>query len=811
MKNRIQNRSVPWIVLLFAVTVFSIGCDRSSPDKFLLLTGTQGGTFEDYGKAIDAAARRLDGTTRLLPMATGGTGDNIKMLVTDDQPSFALISGHGLAGSIDKKNEFLNKAKLVAPLYNSYLQILASPAHVEESAPNTLKELLQTLSARELPEAVRVYAGKPLSGTRPVAVEILATCFPDVTVEIADNAEMGYSSGLAKLSKKHGDGGFDIAFVFAGMPTTSVEQAIESGARLLEFEIDPKTRKLEKCNNIQGEIPAFTYSKQKKIKTLIERNYLVCRTDTPTNAVEATLRSIVEYPQAMQFYHPTAGHTASDVIKLSLADEIGGVVEIGRHKLTYHAGARSFLNELKSATIILGGPLGGRYNEIAEGIARGYRDTGRVAYAIPTDGSLENLNYLSKAGTRRFIALSQYDLAFESTNNPRGGLSEESQSEDKQEFFFIGTLHREFISAYARKGEDATLRNLVLDSAKRIGIGSKNCGAAGTFGLLFAKPQATCDHDISSSKFSQALAHDRLGAVLVVGEPSSAIVRQLSLGGDGIQEIAISKTLAHLARPPAITLDSLGSPQNYSERREPAKQVLATRAVLLASENVARDTECLETVIRTSPSIGFDMKSFTTPLVGLRVSDEFDDARESLGLIDRQSFNWIGWIGALAAAIPALMGLASMGIFIYNGHRAARWTRKALDVDLSARNKKTVRQLASIEESMRSRVGNTFLEIGVLSPQKWSELQGFLRLRREKAEESYQRQIAKDVEHFRGSKENTISELEGFNVNLIGALTKAWKLYCDGELSLRKFQEIESLISGAITYNEGLITARRRT
>lgn len=796
------------IALGFVTALISLtGCSEQPGRRFTLQTATQGGTYERFGTALEAATGQLaPSAARLFPQTTQGTNENIDTVLDERDPCFALVSGNGILAH-ERRNAFLTKARLVAPLYQSFLHAVAAPRH------NNQTSLADFLAGHEDGESqLKIYVGKLKSGTRPVAVEILATFHKAEEYEVV-HSDLDVGTVLNKLASD--DSSVDLVFTFSGLPNPSVEQSMERGCALLSIDMftleDPPD--LKTCSGQSDRIPTLSYPKQSSaVLTLVEQNYLVCREDVDSQSVHDVLHAIVEHPQTMEFYHPTAGIAAVDLIKLALDLPDSAASSSGSHGLKNHEGTIAYLDdELENAYFVLGGPPGGRYIDIAESIALALRDIGLTAYAIPTEGSQQNIEYLKAADGRNCLAVAQYDLSFRAATlrEMKSGAPASKVEKDTGQvpLYFLGALHREYILGFARKAEKRSLMDIASDPSAKIAVGHSGGGAAGTLEILFPSVAAKTRVDIDVSLFDRALNEDIVDAVLIVGEPNASHVWQLISKANTFQEIPLSSNLVHVARRPTITIE-LDEERDSPSR--PSGATLATKAVLLGTKQVATDETIATQIIKQSENLGFERASFAKPLVGLTVTDTWDNAREELSLIDRHRIDWLTRVGEIAGVLVAVGGIASALIYTYNTWRAGVWTRKVLSIDLSSKNKKPVKDLSEIEEEIRGNVGNTLFELNVMSPSKWSELQGFLQLRRLKAEESYQREVAGTVKTLRGRPTDKIADLEQNNADLSSALSKAWKLFSDAELSLERFQEIEIVINNSIRYNESLIAQRRK-
>ena len=152
---------------------------------------------------------------------------------------------------------------------------------------------------------------------------------------------------------------------------------------------------------------------------------------------------------------------------------------------------------------------------------------GVVCKALPTDGSIDNLQQIRVA--KRQLGIVQSDWQYHAVNGT-GTFEAAGPDTDLRALF---SVHGESFTVVARR--DAGIESFDDLKGKRVNIGNPGSGQRATLEVLMAakgwdKNVFSLANELSASEQSLALCHDRVQAmVYVVGHPNASVAQAVNL------------------------------------------------------------------------------------------------------------------------------------------------------------------------------------------------------------------------------------------------------------------------------------------
>ena len=195
------------IAVLFAVAGAAVWWSyRNPPARSLTIaSGPEGGTYRELADRIETIFAQNPSIARDVAVATThGSGENAHLIEAGDA-DLALVQAD---------TPLPSRARLISPLYEEVLHILASTGDGAEVLP------LEWL------EGKRIFLGEPESGTRRLARAVLDLF--DIDVE-----EQALTQEAAIAAFRERNGRLDALFLLSAYPSATVEHLIGGGATLV--------------------------------------------------------------------------------------------------------------------------------------------------------------------------------------------------------------------------------------------------------------------------------------------------------------------------------------------------------------------------------------------------------------------------------------------------------------------------------------------------------------------------------------------------------------------------------------------------
>jgi uncharacterized protein len=382
------------VAVLGLISAFSAWyCLSSREQAVTIATGTEGGTYYVLGQEFARVLNELPGGAQIKAEAVESEGsfDNLKRLIRAEKVDPADIA-FVMKPALTRADP--SEVRILARLYMDVVQVVVWDPEDE------IDSLAQLKVADGAPKK-RVFIGAEDSGTRIVAEDMLDSC----GISREDYDEPDAIGSFDEAADRLIDGTLDAGFFVAGLPNDAVTKAMTLGkCRLLDFRDymgeSESTDYLEKTS-----IPGNRYPNQPdKIVTVGTDVLLACRSDLNSNLGEDIVRGFFDNIGDL-----LTDHTILNDIDFERAfnfsdDELLGTFEL-------HEGATNFKEEVdKQALLILTGALNGKYYDLGKRIQMLLETYHIQSLVVPTDGSLENAELLSRREGSA-LAIMQYDIA----------------------------------------------------------------------------------------------------------------------------------------------------------------------------------------------------------------------------------------------------------------------------------------------------------------------------------------------------------------------------------------------------------------
>ena len=372
------------VLAILSCVVFA-GCGERPTEKFVISTGTPGGTYirlgEQLARILEANPGPELGVFESIPSA--GTLESIDRLMRGDA-HLAFVAGPIIARDPRRTN-----IRALMALYTDAVHIV-----VRRSA--------RISNLRHL-RGKRIVVGLEQSGTLEIAARVLKTVGIDeddyVRVEAAS-----FDAAAARLVVDEADA----AFFVAAAPAPAVVTALEDGCCVLldlAGHVDALVGILDGIRPWQ--IPGHAYSQQRPVQTIGASAFLVGRSDLSDAFVSHVLEAVFDFVSEL-----AVAHIRAEDIRLQDAFRDPMLEVVG-----LHGGATAFRDAENEKLAIATGSITGRYYELGTRLQLVLAQQGIRSRVFHTEGSLENLRLVADPN-RRVLAIVQYDTALASYWDP---------------------------------------------------------------------------------------------------------------------------------------------------------------------------------------------------------------------------------------------------------------------------------------------------------------------------------------------------------------------------------------------------------
>ena len=306
------------LVLIFALSIFTLGCGKKETN-LLLATGGTGGTYYPLGGAMaEAWTKHIDGLNVSI-QSTGASVENIRLIDSGETELAMAMNGPAMdayagKGSFDKKIDFA----AVGVIYPEVMQVVAPI--------NTGIKTIDDLKGK------RVSIGPAGSGTAAVAVKMLEAYGIDPDKDI-DKFQDNFADAATKLK----DGLLDAAFAVLAVPAGSIiDVTTSTPVTIVNVQGEGLNKLLTADPTLSAfEIPANTYKGQDGVGyTVSQWAVLYVKKDLPDDIVYQMTKVMYENTAEI-----AAAHDAGNQITIDNAMK-------GIPPVPFHPGAEKYYKEV---------------------------------------------------------------------------------------------------------------------------------------------------------------------------------------------------------------------------------------------------------------------------------------------------------------------------------------------------------------------------------------------------------------------------------------------------------------------------------
>ena len=792
MKHR-RSLTIATAVVLGAISVLSARHFlRSRPQTVTIATGTIGGTYYVLGQQFARVLNELPGKPRITAEAVESEGslDNLERLISTEKGYPAGIA-FVMKPALTRADP--SEVRILARLHTDVVQV------VVWDPDDAIRGLAQLKVADPAQPKKRVFIGAENSGTRIVAEGILDSC--GISGEDYEPVELG---SFDEAADKLRDGTLDAGIFVAGLPSDAVKKAMTSGkCRLLDLPDNigesESTNYLEKTYILGDRYP----NQRDRIGTVGTDVFLVCRSD-----LEPNLGRVIVHGLFDNIGDLLTDHTILNDIDLERAFNLSDDELLGAFEL--HQGATDFRKWVEEqALFILTGTVNGKYYDLGKSIQLLLEAYHVQSLVVPTDGSLENAELLSRREGPA-LAIMQYDIALAARSAGRTkavynkklvrGLNvlrvndEPLQVDDLRR---IATLHKE--QAHLLVLRDSSDKSTGEDEGPEEGEKrrtheerEKQTSIERVIGeLLEGKDEVTIcvgpersgtrvltqaileHHDIDPSRVSKVtlsvpdmiagLYNEQIDvASFVCDVPSKAL--QTVLNDPQVKLLSVEpQARARMVKGPALQPDTI-EPGQYAclpEGSDPI-QTIATRAVLVTTAGSARHVKRItKAVFEGAAFLAIQDEEKTTAedlkkamaedLPSLPLHPGAKEYYQEAGLLPSERTLATLLYERLTAAWRALAVLVILvaaynGLIVYKRDRTGNEIgRRILAISVEAEESNSVPRLVDLRREIHERVRRRFWRLGELNKPRWSYLRDLIDNRIRESRENMTRALVQEI------------------------------------------------------------------
>ena len=557
--------------------------------------------------------------------------------------------------------------------------------------------------------------------------------------------------------------------------------------------------------------------------------FLVSRTDLPEDLVFLILEGLFDNIADLLL-----AHTAAQDIKLTRAFEVP-------EEFLLHPGARKFQEKERDTLLIATSTITGKYYRLGRTIHLLLKQHGIRARAIQTDGSLENADLLRKGLT---IAIMQYDAALASRfGKPRFvynvDLPDEVNIPSVPNIRLIAVLHQEQAHVIIHRDKLArieenlnegtpkseqqritTLSDLAValkelsprEERLRVCLGSEQSGTQVVARVILKL------HGIDSTLITPSflsvpnmvsrLHSGEIDAGFFVGYvPTEAI--QAPLNDDRFKILSLGpKERAQMMG--TVFEASTIAPGTYLSQKEDeaAIQTIATRAVLVTTEDLPRDVEKITKAILegvVSLNVKGGAKVLAQELPSLPMHPDAKRYYQKMGYLPSKPplqdrvFAWFGYLlnntwKFLASIVILVSGYQGL-MKLRRDRNSNEVGRRLFAVDVEASEPYSVSKLTEMRREIRERVRRRWWQRGEIDKSRWFTLEGLVNTGIKEAKENLARAI---VTQIRTIAVESGSKSEKMRDRYAALRERVWKHLENGELDAAQHAHLMTVIEESI-------------
>jgi TRAP transporter TAXI family solute receptor len=783
--SRSQKTLAGLVILLGLALVWAVRrpwAEPPPPEVLRISTGTEGGTYFTAGKRLARLLEEYSGAEigKVEAKKSLGTLQNCRQLASSEV-DLAFGIGPVLANTEDPCTEHV--AALMA-LYSDRVQVVVQKSI---QSPAQLKDKL-------------LYIGADLSGTKEIAKSILpALGISDTDYRRADKSVRSFQDASSKLST----GELDAAFFMAATPAKAVLDALDSGCCNL-LDLRDHVERIERAvpGLTRRPIPASSYPSELGSKLTVGANaLLIGRKDLPDEVVAEVLNTLFDHIADLA----VATIRVQDV-RLETAFDEKSLSGVGLHR-----GVHKFQNQEAQRLLIATGALNGKYYDLGKRMQLLLDHEGIPARVIHTDGSLENLRLLW-AKKRPTVAVIQYDTALASIWSPEiYGDSELAKTLDiprVQGLRRIATLHdekvhilirRKFLEELAESGtitvEEQQHPTLDLLKYARVCLGPKESGARVIAQAVLRHhgiPEAKEEISLSVHDMVERIHNEELDAGFFVSHVPSEVIKTL-VDDPSIRLLPVDTGEITGLLGAALRLSEIKEEYRAQHQGEPVIDTVATRAVLVAREDLPFDVETItRAVFEGAAFLGISqtIEDMARELPSLPLHPGAEAYYKAEDIVPSPRVDWLT-VAWRSLAILVFLFTGYRGFTAWRRERtAAKISKRILHVPLGSDYDHSVEDLLRIRREARDRAQRQSWQRGELDEARSRTLVELIGEKIEVAKLNLQSSLLRELRSFRTSEPDPTTRLP----NLADLEKRIWVHLENGELNASQHQLILEFI-----------------
>lgn len=526
---------------------------------------------------------------------------------------------------------------------------------------------------------------------------------------------------------------------------------------------------------------------------------LAVRTDLGDDLVHSILDTLFDNIHELLLVHTAAQEIRfQDAYSASLPADVA-----------WHPGAQSFWEEEQQKLLITTGAITGLYYDLGKTIELLLQQSGIPARAIHTEGSVKNA-FLLRDPRWKTLAFMQYDTALAAYLGSAGavygqGYARELQLADSRGNSLrvegmrrIATFQEEtvhFLIRTEKLAGEFTDRNPKLEALRglRVSLGPRDSGTRLLARAILLHHGLSSDsieevHLSGPEMVAQLSEGDIDAAVMVESVPSQVLLTALE--DDGVRLLSVDRgRLAKIISGAALTVTKI-EPGTYGCQPPgaPAVDTVATRAVLVTTENIELDVSKITRVLfqgaafmgakdgGSSMAVELPSLPLHTQAVGYYQENGYlpEPPREIEEMRD-----WLEVVAAVLAILAITLG-AYEGVLKLRRDRVGNEIgRRIFSISVSGNQTRSVVRLMAIRSEIDERVKKRWWSSAEMDKSRWRMLNDLIEDRVKEAKDTLTRSLLSEI---RAAKaDENVGEQEELR-RLSALAEKAWNCLEQGEL-----------------------------
>lgn len=265
------------IIIIFALSIFLIGCAKKEIKNYILSTGGSGGSYYSFGMAVAGVFNSTFKDSSIIVENSSGSIDNLKK-INDNKADLALAQNDIIYYAYNGIDEFSSNTftnfSAVLTLYPEVIQIVASKS-----------SKITNISSMK---GKRVSIGELYSGTEINARQILEVY--DLSLDDIKKTNLSFKDATDRLQK----GLLDACFIVGGIPNASLQElSLSTDIVLLNIDNDEIKERYNYYSDII--IPANIYrGVTNDIRSLAIKATMVANNNLSEKAVYDVIKTLFE-------------------------------------------------------------------------------------------------------------------------------------------------------------------------------------------------------------------------------------------------------------------------------------------------------------------------------------------------------------------------------------------------------------------------------------------------------------------------------------------------------------------------------------